>query len=367
MEELPKKPSESGEDVKPTDDKEDKEDKETKPEEQPVVANSDGAPTSEQTSELPPEPSAEHSSSEPSSEPITDAFAEPPSVNISEHAPEPALEPAVLAEPVDPLTTTPPDGKPAPGVELERVPIEAALGAGWQQLKSHALLLIAVSILATVVMLAPLVVYAVIRELVYRNLFLLACLFLLLVTVPFLYNIGRIKVSLRLVRGEVFDSDDFVNVAPWLFYYLVMLWCRGILIFLASMFFFIPGVLVSTRLDFAEFFIIDKHQNPFKAMASSWRITENVTMMLIFFSATRFFVEFLGNLALLIGGIPARWMSLCAQAFVYERLCHLSGINEVPIISSTADAKILASEFPTEAAVLPAPVVEQSSSADSSV
>jgi hypothetical protein len=229
----------------------------------------------------------------------------------------------------DSLAVETPPVAPSDPVEQERVPVEAALAVGWLQLKSRFLLLSAVSTIACLVMVAPVVAYAVIRELANRNLFLSGCLLLLLVTVPLLYSLGRIKVSLTLVRSQPFNSDDFVNVAPWFFYYLVMFWCRLVLVSFASCFFVIPGVIVQTRLDFAEYFIVDKHQNPFNAMASSWRITKGATMMLVLFSAVRFIIDWFSCLALLIGGIPARWMTQCAQSFIYDRLCKLAGVSEV--------------------------------------
>jgi hypothetical protein len=379
MEELPKTTSGSGENITPM------EDKDKKPGETPTLANTDGAQPSEPASESPSEPPSDPLVLSSDPVPLSEHVPSEEQVPSSEIVEDLAISPAVIS-PSDAAAAAA-AAQPSPAVELERVPIETALGAGWHQLKSHFLLLIAVSTLACIVMVAPAVVYAVIKELANRNLFLFACLVILLIAVPFLYSIGRIKVSLRLIRGESFNSDDFVNVAPCLFYYMVMFWCRFILTSFAYCSFIVPGIIVQTRLEFAEYFIIDKHQNPFKAMASSWRITKNATMMLVLFGVTRFFIDWLSCLALIVGGVPARWMTLCAQSFIYDRLCQISGISEVPIapiisstsstssISATPATSVTSSVTSSSLAIsdspttdpLSAPVVEQPPGADSAL
>jgi hypothetical protein len=378
MEELPNTPSESAEDITPVKDNETEpvnasasEDgegnKENEEEKASGEANQSDTPEAsselpselptEHPTELPTEHPPEHPSELPSeltsevmSEHVTEVLAEHPSIDITEYPAEFAAElvPVPVPESVPvpvPIPVPVPHSAvaPVPVVELERVPIEAALGAGWQNLKSHFLLLLAVSTLAGIVIVVPAIVYALIRDLVHRNFFLMACLGICIATVPQLYQMGRIKVSLRFLRHEEFTSDDFVNVAPRIFHYLLMLLCRIILTSLGYCLFIIPGIIVQTRLEYSEFFVIDKEQNAFKAMASSWRITKNSTMMLILFAATRLFVEVLGALALVVGMVPARWMTLIAQAFVYERLCQLSATGETVAIvhsQSNADATV---------------------------
>lgn len=212
----------------------------------------------------------------------------------------------------------------AAAVEVERVPIEAALAVGWRHLTSRILLLMGVSTVAGVVMVVPAVVYAVVKELVHRNYFLLACLIVCGVLVPQLYYLGRIKVALRFVRNEAFTSDDFVTSLPLVFHYLLMLLCRGFILTIGYGAFFFPGLYFNARFEFAEFFIIDKKQNAFRAMISSWRITKSSVMMLLLFSVTRVFIEILGLVALVVGVVPAKWMTLTAFAFVYERLSQLT-------------------------------------------
>jgi hypothetical protein len=295
--------------------------------------------TSEVTSEVMPEQVTAMLAEHPSLA-EQHSLAEQPSIDISEHPAEFAGELAPVSVPESVPHSA---AAPVPVVELERVPIEAALGAGWQNLKSHFLLLIAVSTLAGIVIVLPAIVYAVIRDLVQRNFFLMTCLGLCIATVPQLYHMGRIKVSLRFLRHEEFTSDDFTNVAPRILHYLLMLLCRTLLTWLGYCLFIIPGIIVQTRLEYSEFFVIDKQQNAFKALASSWRITKNSTMMLILFAATRLFVEVLGTLALVVGMVPARWMTLIAQAFVYERLCQLSASGETGAVvhsQSNADATV---------------------------
>jgi uncharacterized membrane protein len=103
-----------------------------------------------------------------------------------------------------------------------------------------------------------------------------------------------------------------------------MLLCRGLILTIGYGAFFFPGLYLNARFEFAEFFIIDKKQNAFRAMISSWRITTSSVMMLLLFSVTRAFIEILGMVALVIGVVPAKWMTLTALAFVYERLSQLT-------------------------------------------
>lgn len=208
-----------------------------------------------------------------------------------------------------------------PGADAERVPIEASLASGWNHTIKNIWLLFFVSTIAGALLMVPFGVKLIIKDIVDHNFFLQACLFFYSIIIPMLYHMGRLKVTLRLMRSEVFQSDDFVQVAPLIFHYFAMLFCRTIAICVGYLFFIVPGVILQVRLDYADYFIIDKRQNAIDAMKNSWDITKNSVLMLLLFGLTCGFIESLGYIALLIGCVPARWMTGVAKAYVYERLC----------------------------------------------
>jgi hypothetical protein len=223
----------------------------------------------------------------------------------------------------------------ATSAENERVPVEAAMSNGWLHLKKHFFLFCGISTLAGLAMALPHVVTFFIKDIVAGNLFLAACLFFYAALLPVLYQMGRLKVMLRCQRNEVFSSDDFVSVAPLFFHYFLLIICRFFLVFVGYLFFIVPGAILQIRLEYADYFVIDHKQNAFSAIGNSWRITKGSVLMLILFGVTCGFIETLGLLALVIGLVPARWMTGLAKTFVYERLCALSALEEPKLILQT--------------------------------
>ncbi|HEY9756573.1 MAG TPA: hypothetical protein V6C97_15505 [Oculatellaceae cyanobacterium] len=205
-------------------------------------------------------------------------------------------------------------------VEVERVPIEAALGCGWQGFKKSWALFLGINCLFLLIMAAPVVVAFLISDIVKRNLFLNFCLSAVSAVAPLFFAMGCMKAQLRYPRNEPFTSDDFVSVVTMSVYYAFMHLCRSVLIVIGCIFFIVPGVIIAVRLDFAEYFIIDKRMNPFKAMAESWRVTKDSALMIMLFWFAIGFVNWLGALAFGIGMCFTFWITGIAKGYVYDRL-----------------------------------------------
>ena len=310
-----------------------------KPDETSPTSTSTEPLAQSEPSALPQEPSAaasptiepsEAAPTSPTIEPSEAAAAKPASVisdwkekSISASVVEPAAGSAYVAVPLPEA----PIG--APG-EIERVPIETVLASGWQHTIKNIFLLFAISTLYGLVFCAPHAVRLVISDIVNRNLFLNICLGIVGALIPLIYHMGRLKVTIRFSRSEPFTSDDFVTIVDRILHYLLMLICRTIAIMAGYIFFIVPGVILQIRLDFADYFVIDKRMNAFEAMGESWRVTENCALMIMLFNITCYFIEAVGFLCLIIGSVPARWMTGIAKAGVYDRLCQTAPAPNTP-------------------------------------
>ncbi|HEY9683360.1 MAG TPA: hypothetical protein V6C86_17405 [Oculatellaceae cyanobacterium] len=219
-------------------------------------------------------------------------------------------------------------------VEVERVPIEAALGCGWQGFKKSWALFLGINCLFLLILAAPALVAFLISDIVSRNLFLRLCLSAVSTLAPLFFAMGCMKVQLRYPRNEPFTSDDFISVLTMSLYFVLMHLCRFVLVVFGCIFFIVPGVIIAVRLDFAEYFIIDKRMNPFKAMAESWRVTEDSVLMILLFWLAIGFVNWLGALAFGIGMWFTFWITGIAKGYVYDRLV-ATAVSPKPKTSQT--------------------------------
>ncbi len=222
-----------------------------------------------------------------------------------------------------PIVETP-AAPPALPSNIELVPIESALGAGWNLMTSRIGLLMAISTIAGLLICLPVVVNYIIPEIVKRNGFLSFCLGIFLPAVVLMYHIGRIKVTIGLIRGQAFDSDNFVTANTRIFHFMLLLLLKAIILWFSLCCFVLPFFIMHARLDFADYLVIDRRQNAFSAIGNSWNITKGATLMLIIFGVTCKFIEALGFLILFVGVVPAKWMTDFARAFIYNRLLNIA-------------------------------------------
>jgi len=82
----------------------------------------------------------------------------------------------------------------------------------------------------------------------------------------------------------------------------------------------IPGIILSIRLSFFDYFIVDRNSKIIESLKKSWEITKGNTWNLFLLYLLLGLINFLGALALMIGLFWSIPTTMLAQAFVYRKL-----------------------------------------------
>ena len=134
-----------------------------------------------------------------------------------------------------------------------------------------------------------------------------------LMFVLFLYRIllvpvieyGADLLILQGVRGEKVEVKDiFIGFKDYLNIILVNILMFG-LIGISFFLFIIPGIIVSVRLAFVSYLVMDEKMNPIEAVETSWKITKGHGWKIFGLAILSIFIAILGLLFLIVGIIPA--------------------------------------------------------------
>lgn len=93
-----------------------------------------------------------------------------------------------------------------------------------------------------------------------------------------------------------------------------------IIIGLIALLLAIPAIIVSLKLQFASYFVVDKNYNPIDAIKASWKITKGYPLQLFLFGLLLGLVVLAGLLAFVVGLLITIPTALIAQAYVYRKL-----------------------------------------------
>lgn len=159
-------------------------------------------------------------------------------------------------------------------------------------------------------------------------------LYTLFVVVPVSY--GLWYLLLRAVRGErPAVSDLFVPFGRqyWacLKSYLLFIICcaAGFLLFI------IPGIIVSIRLSFMPFLVVDEEMSALQALKESWRRTRGHSWRIFGLYLLALPVALAGLLLLIVGIVPAwLWISLALSAF-YASITARGAAASRPAVSAS--------------------------------
>ncbi|OIO49228.1 MAG: hypothetical protein AUJ34_01520 [Parcubacteria group bacterium CG1_02_41_12] len=80
------------------------------------------------------------------------------------------------------------------------------------------------------------------------------------------------------------------------------------------------GIIFATRLQFYQYYIVDKDKSPIKALKASWAATNGSVWNLILFWLLMMLINLAGALALGIGLFLTIPTTMIAMAFVYKKL-----------------------------------------------
>jgi hypothetical protein len=152
-----------------------------------------------------------------------------------------------------------------------------------------------------------------------RNNSFVTTLYQVLVGTPVTF--GAAYVWLRAVRGinpEI--ADLFV---PFQRYYVNTVLAGLLLTVVIAVGFIlliIPGIILSVRLCFVPFLVVDEGLGPVQALQESWNRTSGFSWTLFFAGIVALLILFVGFLIFIIGSIPALMLDYLAFASLYAAI-----------------------------------------------
>ncbi len=100
-----------------------------------------------------------------------------------------------------------------------------------------------------------------------------------LVTV--IVQMGLIVVTLQMIRGKKVHIKSLFSTHKPLVRYIVGSILYGLLVFGGLLLLVIPGIINLLRGQFFEYYVVDKHYGPVKALQASARLTQGVRLQLL--------------------------------------------------------------------------------------
>ncbi|HNB24195.1 MAG TPA: YciC family protein [Candidatus Melainabacteria bacterium] len=133
-------------------------------------------------------------------------------------------------------------------------------------------------------------------------------------------EIGMMNVFLLALDGQKVNADDCFKCIKFLPTYFAFVFLSRILIVLGYISFIVPGIILQISFQFAGYFILEKKMGPIAAMKASWAICEGARWQLILLALISYFINAVGFMCLLVGGIPAYLINGIANAATYRTL-----------------------------------------------
>jgi len=192
-----------------------------------------------------------------------------------------------------------------------------ALTYAWKTFKKHWQFLIVVIIIVAAVNFVP----TLFQEEIQNNFpaFNLA-LSLVLWVVQMLVSIGLIVISLRFVDGKKPEIADLYKHYNYLLTYFLSSLVYGLIVLVGLILLIVPGVIWAIRLQFYQYFIVDKNMGPLVSIKASGRITKGHTWNLFLLGLIFIGLSIVGLIAFGIGFFIAWPVIMLATAYVYRKI-----------------------------------------------
>lgn len=132
--------------------------------------------------------------------------------------------------------------------------------------------------------------------------------------------LGFTKIMLLLIDDQPVEIVDMVNNFSIFFSYFVGSFLYGMAVLIGFFLLILPGIYISIRLQFYQYYIIDEGDNSFTALKRSFEATENITLELFIFGVTAFLINVGGILLFGIGILLTYPLTTMATAAIYKSL-----------------------------------------------
>jgi hypothetical protein len=134
-------------------------------------------------------------------------------------------------------------------------------------------------------------------------------------------SLGLINIALKLVDGQKPELKDLYYTTK-LFNYILANLIKTVIIIAGFILFIIPGIIFSIKLQFSEYFIVDKKMDAIDSLKASWEVTKGIKWNLFLFGILLGLINLLGILCFLVGLVITVPLSMVATAYIYRK--HLS-------------------------------------------
>jgi uncharacterized membrane protein len=198
--------------------------------------------------------------------------------------------------------------------------VEEALSFGWSTFKSNLSFLIPAAIVSILAIGALEIAAGAFME---RLGFFAVLLYIVAFCLNVVLQIGWIRVILRFVdgrAGEATISELFSPDVPTFISLLIAAIIVSVAVSVGYFFLVIPGILLSIRLMFTSFLVVDQGLSPVDALGRSWAITQGSFWRLFVFLIVVVVVNVIGAIPLFLGLLVTVPTSIIAVAYVYRRM-----------------------------------------------
>jgi len=135
-----------------------------------------------------------------------------------------------------------------------------------------------------------------------------------------IFSLGLIKISLKIYGNEEPKISEIISQYKLFFRYLFASILKSLITLFGFILLIIPGIILSIRLGFFDYLIVDKNSRVIESLKKSWEITKGSTWNLFLFYFLLGLINLLGVFALIVGLFWSIPTTMIAEAFVYRKL-----------------------------------------------
>jgi uncharacterized membrane protein len=140
------------------------------------------------------------------------------------------------------------------------------------------------------------------------------------VALSIVMSLGLIKIALKFYDGERGNWGDLFSQYRLFFSVLFAAILYAFAVMGGYILLIIPGIILSIKLFFFDYLIVDSHAGVIESLKKSWAITKGATWHLFVFSLMLFGINVLGALFFLVGLFLTLPVAMLAMAFAYRKL-----------------------------------------------
>jgi uncharacterized membrane protein len=135
-----------------------------------------------------------------------------------------------------------------------------------------------------------------------------------------IFSLGLIKISLKIYDNEEPKISEIISQYKLFFRYLFASILKSLITLFGFILLIIPGIILSIRLGFFDYLIVDKNSRIVESLKKSWEITKGSTWNLFLLYFLLGLINLLGVFALIVGLFWSIPTTMIAEAFVYRKL-----------------------------------------------